>query len=110
MGERRSLSEGILSSRLDPVVAKELLDGGKLEAAAAGLPPQPPAPVSQAPAAPIAGPLNRVPFSTRMRADLAASLKRASLERQLGGLHPHTVTDIFEAAIEPWLKANGYLP
>ena len=53
--------------------------------------------------------MNRVPFSTRMRADFAIALKRASLERQLEGVEPNSLTDIFEAAIEPWLKANGYL-
>ena len=48
--------------------------------------------------------------STRIRADLAAALKRTSLERQLNGLELHTVQDILEAALEPWLKSSGYLP
>jgi hypothetical protein len=53
--------------------------------------------------------LNRVPISTRVRADFAAALKRASLERQLNSVEPNTLQDILEQAIEPWLKSNGYL-
>jgi hypothetical protein len=51
----------------------------------------------------------RVPFSTRMRADFAESLKRASLERQLAKVEPNTLQDMLEQAVEPWLRANGYL-
>jgi hypothetical protein len=53
--------------------------------------------------------LSRVPISTRIRADFVAALKRASLERQLNGVEPNTLQDMLEQAIEPWLKANGYL-
>ena len=52
----------------------------------------------------------RAPLTTRVRADFAAALKRASLERQLKGVFPQTVQDILEAALEPWLRSNGYLP
>jgi hypothetical protein len=51
----------------------------------------------------------RVPLSTRMRADFSAALKRASLERQLAGVEPNTLTEILEQAVEPWLRSNGYL-
>jgi hypothetical protein len=44
-----------------------------------------------------------------VRADFALALKRASLERQLKAISPNTLQDILEEAIEPWLKANGYL-
>ena len=53
--------------------------------------------------------INRVPLSTRMRADFAKALKRASLERQLEGVEPNTLQDILEEAAEPWLKSNGYI-
>ena len=53
--------------------------------------------------------VSRAPFSTRMRSDFLAALKRASLERQLNGLEPNTLQDILEQAVEPWLKSNGYL-
>jgi hypothetical protein len=50
-----------------------------------------------------------VPLSTRIRSDFFAALKRASLERQLSKSEPHTLIEILEQAIEPWLKSNGYL-
>lgn len=53
---------------------------------------------------------SKSPLSTRIRSDFAAALKRASLERQLDSIEPHTLQDILEQAIEPWLKSNGYLP
>lgn len=53
--------------------------------------------------------ISRTPISTRVRADFALALKRASLERQLKAIEPNTLQDILEQAIEPWLKANGYL-
>jgi hypothetical protein len=51
----------------------------------------------------------RVPISTRVRADFAGALKRASLERQLEGISPNTLQDMLEEALEPWLKSNGYI-
>jgi hypothetical protein len=54
-------------------------------------------------------PLAKAPLSTRIRADFAAALKRASLERQLSGKEPNTLQDILEEAIEPWLRNNGHL-
>jgi hypothetical protein len=51
----------------------------------------------------------RVPLTTRLRADLAQALKRASLERQLAGIEPSHVQLILEDALEPWLRGNGYL-
>ena len=50
-----------------------------------------------------------MPLTTRVRADFAAALKRASLERQLDGVIPNTLQDILEEALEPWLRSNGYL-
>jgi hypothetical protein len=51
----------------------------------------------------------RVPLTTRIRQDLAAALKRASLERQLAGVEPNSVQEILEAALEPWLREHGFL-
>ena len=42
----------------------------------------------------------RVPLTTRIRPDLAAALKRLSLERQLEGTTPNSVQDILEEALE----------
>ena len=55
------------------------------------------------------GSVARVPLTTRIRGDYAAALKRASLERQLSGMKPNTLQDILEEALQPWLRANGYL-
>ena len=52
----------------------------------------------------------RAPITTRVRADYAAALKRASLERQLSGELPNTLQEILEEALGPWLKAHGYVP
>ncbi|QOV92108.1 hypothetical protein [Humisphaera borealis] len=48
-------------------------------------------------------------LSTRIRPDFVALLKRASLERKLDGIEPNSLRDILEDAIEPWLKAHGYM-
>lgn len=52
---------------------------------------------------------SRISLTTRLRADLFEALKRASLERQLKKTSPHKVQDILDAALEPWLKQNGFL-
>jgi len=102
MAERRSLAEGLKSTpTVDPAVARDFVHGAK------------PTVVNAEPKEPTAsasgGGVNRAPLSTRIRADYAAALKRASLERQLKGIEPHTLQDILEQAIEPWLRSNGYL-
>ncbi len=43
--------------------------------------------------------VTRVPFTTRLRADLAEAVKRASLERQLQGIEPNQVQEILESAL-----------
>jgi hypothetical protein len=110
MAERRSLKEGLKpASNMDRALEEEFVFAGKAKA------DQPPRP--QAPSAPSAEPrdqkgqgsVSRAPFTTRLRADFAGALKRASLERQLHGQFPNTLQDILEEALEPWLRANGYL-
>jgi hypothetical protein len=99
MAERRPLVEGLKPATpapVDPQREKEFVYGAK----AAPEPRNPPA---------AAAPVNRVPITTRVRSDFAAALKRASLERQLNGIEPNTLQDFLEAAIEDWLRANGYL-
>lgn len=95
MAERRSLIEGLkpTAPAIDPTREKDFVFGEKPA-------PQP---------TPQTLTVNRIPISTRMREDFAKALKRASLERQLKGIEPNTLQDILEDAIEPWLKANGYL-
>jgi hypothetical protein len=101
MAERRSLTEGLKATPpVDSLVAHDFIHAGK---------PAAPRPVAakEITAAPQAS--TRAQISTRIRADYAAALKRASLERQLSGTEPNTLQDILEQAIEPWLRANGYI-
>lgn len=100
MTERRSLVDGLKSQTppVDPQREQEFIRGAKGKASAT---------TGDGAAAPIN---TRSPLSTRIRADIATALKRASLERQLKGIEPNTLCDILEEAIEPWLKANGYFP
>lgn len=97
MVERRSLSEGIKppAPPADPRREAEFMNAAKSNTQAA-----PPAPANVH---------ARVPISTRMRAEYAEALKRASLERQLNKVEPNSVQDILEAALEPWLRQNGYI-
>ena len=98
MAERRPLIEGLKppapspAPSLDPGVEQRFVYGGK------GQP------------APDAAPPARAPITSRLRADYVAALKRASLERQLAGITPHTLQEFLEEALGPWLEKNGYLP
>jgi hypothetical protein len=97
MSNRRPLTEGINpSAAVDSKIEKDFVFGAK---AALEKKPQ---------ASKVKG-QGRMPVSTKLRADIANALKRASLERQLAGISPNTLQDILEEAVEPWLKANGYL-
>jgi hypothetical protein len=103
MSERRTLVEGLTAP--DPEAEKQFVYRGKLPPSAA--PPQP-APAQLAPVA--AQLVDRLPLTTRLRADLVTALKRASLERRLRGVEPSALQEILEQALEPWLRANGHLP
>jgi hypothetical protein len=100
MAERRSLVEGVTepSPPIDPAKVSAFLNGAKSKSGGEVIKPSPTTPV-----------LARSPFSTRIRTDFTVALKRASLERQLNRIEPHTLVEILEQAIEPWLKSNGYL-
>lgn len=98
MNERRSLIEGVRTlPPVDPKVEAKFVFQEKAKPADGG-------------GKGAAAPVTRSPISTRIRSDYAAALKRASLERQLEGITPHSLQDLLEEAIGPWLKANGYLP
>jgi hypothetical protein len=120
MVKRRSLADGLENTpKADPEVEKAFV----LKAKKPNPTPtkKPVKPKSQpAEPAPIVAPeaqseqspeqiTGRSPLSTRLRSDIGAALKRASLERELDKLFPHTVQDILELVLEPWLKQNGYL-
>lgn len=101
MAERRSLIEGVKppAPPLDPQIEAAFVRGGKPSGAGA----ESAAPSATTPIIP------RSPLSTRIRTDYSKALKYASLDRQLKAIEPNTISDILEQALEPWLKANGYL-
>jgi hypothetical protein len=107
MNDRRSLVEGLKQTptAIDPKLEKQFVFQSKMPTAGEGA-STPVASPSPTPSTTI----SRSPVSTRIRADYADALKRASLERQLSKTEPSTLQDILEQAIEPWLKSNGYLP
>jgi hypothetical protein len=128
MAERRSLVEGLDTIEADDRTREEQFVYGRkprrsapaaLPAAAVSPPPaeeppaqppaEPPARASEKPKlAPLTG-IGRVPVGARIRTELAAALKRASLERQLQGIEPNSLQDILEEALEPWLRKHGHL-
>jgi len=130
MAERRALIEGLtaIDPDIDPDLAEEFINDGKLRKTAktSARKPEPTKPATEeTPAAPPLPPsvlaaaqvsttspltgVGRVPVGARVRTELAASLKRASLERQLQGIQPNSVQDILEEALELWLHKHGLL-
>lgn len=128
MAERRALLEGLGTIEgIDPELAEDfILDRkprkGSKPSTAPARPAEPareepaapppaqrsdPAPKATAPS-PLTG-VGRVPVGARVRTELAAALKRASLERQLQGIQPNSVQEILEESLELWLLKHGHL-
>lgn len=97
MSNTRTLIEGLKATPtpVDPVREREIVFGAKAETTGGTR---------------AARKTPKLALNTRIRADFAAAVKRASLERQLNEEFPNTVQDILEEALEPWLKNHGYLP
>lgn len=110
MKDRRSLMEGLSNGGdVGRSVEEQFVFAGKAKADSET---QIPASALASEAEEVKKPrklVGRAPLTTRIRADFATALKRASLQRQLDGLSPHTLQDILEEALEPWLRSNGYL-
>jgi hypothetical protein len=110
MVERRPLTSALKPAvDVDPAIAKEFVYGGekpKSERTDDTEESHSDSRVRNGKAQPT---ISRVPFTTRLRTDFGSALKRASLERQLNSQFPHTLQDILEEALEPWLRANGYI-
>lgn len=100
MAERRSLVDGLKQTpAVDPEVERNFVfQNTKTRSAEPAKEPTP----SRASVA-------RVPFSSRIDANIADALKRASLQRQLDKVEPNAIGEIIETALEPWLRSNGYL-
>lgn len=100
MVERRSLVEGIKPKSREEAEREEEFVFGEREAT----------PVRDRLASNVQPEeVAKAPISTRIRADFASALKRASLERQLSGLRPSAINEILEEALRPWLTEEGYL-
>lgn len=100
MSKRRSLADGVKPRKpSDPEKEAAFVFGGGEGRGSS----------SQTPPPTIKGEAARLPLTTRLRADLVKGLKRAALERQLDGVEPDTVQEILEEALEPWLRAHGYV-
>ncbi len=107
--ERRPLVAGInAASNVDPAVEDDFVFARKPKAPDSN-PPQARVTETREGKAQAVNAVGRQPLTTRIRTDYATALKRASLERQLSGTTPNTLQDILEEALEPWLRANGYL-
>ena len=63
-----------------------------------------PAPTREPTAVRAADKVSRVPFTTRIRADLADAVKRASLERQLQGIEPNRSRRSWK---RPWSRGSA---
>ncbi|MGH7171014.1 MAG: hypothetical protein ACRELG_12110 [Gemmataceae bacterium] len=112
MATRRPLVEGLKTDNaVDRSLEEEFVYNGSPKSDAATK-PQPSTPASESGAGKgrTESTTGRVPLTVRFRADYAAALKRASLERQLQGVLPNTLQDILEEALEPWLRSHGCLP
>lgn len=112
MKERRSLVDGLTlqqDNRVDRNIEEQFVRSG--QATADPVAPEQEQSHAQNPPAKRqnSSTISRLPLSTRIRADYAAALTRASLERKLSGTTPNTLQDILEEALGPWLVANGYL-
>jgi hypothetical protein len=129
MAERRALSAGITDAEtIDPELAEEFIYDQKTRKAARTLarepeathqateetstPPPLPKTIVAAAQVPASSPLTgvgRVPVGARVRTELAAAVKYASLDRQMKCIEPNSMQDILEEALELWLHKHGLL-
>jgi hypothetical protein len=107
--QRRPLTSGVKSATVvDPARELHFVLGDKAKTPAAATPSSVAVDQGEGKGQAAKG-QSRVPLSTRIRSDYATALKEASLTRQLSGVMPNTVQHILEEALEPWLRAHGYL-
>lgn len=97
-----------LSALREFMKSPALADSPPALAANSAVPVAEPAPAARAEVVPVQA-LVRVNFNTRLAPDVDAALKRATLERKLNRQTPHTIQEIVDEALRPWLLKNGYL-
>jgi len=103
MATRRQLVEGLKpENAVDRSLEDEFVyNGGPKSATATKPQTNPPATEPAAGKGRTESSPARIPLTVRFRADYAAALKRASLERQFQGVRPNTLQDILDEAVEP---------
>lgn len=101
MAERRSLVQGVVEQEPPREEIDAFVYGTKSK------PPSQPAALESSGILPQF--LVRVPLTTRVSPEVASSVKRASLTRQLDGQEPYHVQEIMEEALVTWLRTNGYV-
>ena len=102
MAERRSLTTAVNSiPHADPDVVRAFVTQ---ENAPQVSPPRAASPIP----APSFQPVGLIPITVRLRPEIAGSLKRASLERQLASAEFFSQQEIVERALAAWLSENGH--
>jgi len=92
MAERRSLTDALKTTpTIDPTVEHDFVFQKSATTSVENPKPS---------VTPNSSNIARSPLSSRIRADLATALKRASLERQLAQIEPNTISDILEITLE----------
>jgi hypothetical protein len=110
MAERRPLTSAFQQPvEVDPARAKEFVYGGEKSKPDQMGKAQETPPVAETREGRGQPPISRSHLTTRLRSDFASAVKNASLERQLKKQYPNTIQHILEEALEPWLRANGYI-
>jgi len=101
MVERRSLTTAVNSiPQADPEVVRAFVTQEKTPLVS---PPRAEMPKP----APSFQPVGLIPITVRLRPEIAGSLKRASLERQLASAEFFSQQEIVERALAAWLRENG---
>jgi hypothetical protein len=106
MTERQSLIRGIKapSPPVDPAIAREFIHG-----TAGSATPSSPHSARTGVSGESSSGSSRVSLNTKIREDLVIALKRLSFDRQISRASRHTLQEIVEEALEPWLKSQGLL-
>ncbi len=103
MAERRSLTTAVNSiPHADPEVVRAFVTQEKTPPAS---PPRAPMPKPAASFQPV----GLIPITVRLRPEIAGSLKRASLERQLASAEFFSQQEIVERSLTAWLQQHGHL-
>ena len=104
MAERRKLTTAVNSiPHVDPDAVRAFVTQEKPPTRLTEVPPSVATPVNKA-----FQPVGLIPITVRLSPEVAGSLKRASLERQLAGSDFFSQQEIVERALVEWMTENGH--